>query len=227
MKTLIIPCAGRSSRFPNMKPKWLLTHPDGQLMIEKSLSGLDFSAYDRVIITIVKEHDLKYDASVVLKQAFKNLGNVELCILDNFTKSAAQTVFQTIKTMNVAGAFVVKDCDNFVKVSLPREAVNYVVFYDIHKHPNIANLPAKSYIRKNDQEIVIDIVEKEIISNFACLGVYAFESVELFRRAYEELSSLNLTGELYLSRLISYLVNFKNVVFTAIEANGYEDWGDG
>ena len=225
MKTLIIPCAGRSSRFPNMKPKWLLTHPDGQLMIEKSLSGLDFSAYDRVIITIVKEHDLKYDASVVLKQAFKNLGNVELCILDNFTKSAAQTVFQTIKTMNVAGAFVVKDCDNFVKVSLPREAVNYVVFYDIHKHPNIANLPAKSYIRKNDQEIVIDIVEKEIISNFACLGVYAFESVELFRRAYEELSSLNLTGELYLSRLISYLVNFKNVVFTAIEANGYEDWG--
>ena len=28
MKTLIVPCAGRSSRFPNMKPKYLLTHPD-------------------------------------------------------------------------------------------------------------------------------------------------------------------------------------------------------
>ena len=26
MNTLIIPCAGKSNRFPNMKPKWLLTH---------------------------------------------------------------------------------------------------------------------------------------------------------------------------------------------------------
>lgn len=225
MKTLIIPCAGKSSRFPNMKPKWLLTHPDGRLMIEKSISGLNLTAFDRVIITIVKEHDLKYDASVILKQAFKNLEKVELCILDQFTQSAAQTIVQTIEHMNVTGAFVVKDCDNFVNVSLPREAINFVAFYDIHKHTEISNLPAKSYIRKNDQEIVIDIAEKEIISNFVCLGVYAFESVELFRSAYEELSLLNLKEELYLSRLISYLVNFKNVVFTAIEADGYEDWG--
>ena len=225
MKTLIIPCAGKSSRFPNMKPKWLLTHPDGRLMIEKSISGLDLSTFDRVIITIVRDHDIKYDASVILKQAFKDKIKAELCILDDFTHNAAQTIFQTIEIMNVSGAFVVKDCDNYVEVAQPKDALNYVVFYDIHKHPEISNLPAKSYIRKNDQDIVIDIVEKEIISNFICLGVYAFKSVELFKRAYRELSFLNLKGELYLSRVISYLVNLRNTVFTAVEAKEYEDWG--
>ena len=35
MKYLIIPAAGQSTRYPNLRPKWLLTMPDGQLMIEK------------------------------------------------------------------------------------------------------------------------------------------------------------------------------------------------
>ena len=40
---LLLPIAGRSSRFPNMKPKWLLTHPNGNFMIDESISKpLDF-----------------------------------------------------------------------------------------------------------------------------------------------------------------------------------------
>ena len=27
MKNLIVPIAGKSSRFPNIRPKWMLTHP--------------------------------------------------------------------------------------------------------------------------------------------------------------------------------------------------------
>ena len=34
MKNLILPVAGQSSRYPNMRPKWLITMPDGKLMIE-------------------------------------------------------------------------------------------------------------------------------------------------------------------------------------------------
>ena len=29
---LILPVAGMSSRFPGVKPKWLLTHPNGNLL---------------------------------------------------------------------------------------------------------------------------------------------------------------------------------------------------
>ena len=59
MNTLIVPCAGRSSRFPNTKPKFLLTHPDGKLMIEHAIEGIDINKFDQIVITIVKEHDEK------------------------------------------------------------------------------------------------------------------------------------------------------------------------
>ena len=48
MSTLIIPCAGRSSRYPNLRPKWLLTHPDGDLMLEKVVDALTINGLDLV-----------------------------------------------------------------------------------------------------------------------------------------------------------------------------------
>lgn len=42
MNYLVVPAAGESSRYPNIRPKWLLTMPDGKLMIEKSLSFFFF-----------------------------------------------------------------------------------------------------------------------------------------------------------------------------------------
>jgi len=37
MKTLLLPVAGKSARYPGMRPKWLLTMPNGKLMIEQSV----------------------------------------------------------------------------------------------------------------------------------------------------------------------------------------------
>jgi len=97
MNTLIVPCAGKSNRFPNMKPKWMLTHPDGELMIQKALSGLDLNIFDRIIITIVKPHCEKYEADIILKQVFETNKKVEICVLDDFTKCASETVFSTLE----------------------------------------------------------------------------------------------------------------------------------
>ena len=42
MKSLIIPMAGQSSRFPDTRPKWMLTHPmSGDLMCVESLKGIN------------------------------------------------------------------------------------------------------------------------------------------------------------------------------------------
>ena len=56
MTTLIIPCAGKSSRYPGDKPKWLFTHPDGKIMLEKSISPfLKNKKIKSKIITITKK----------------------------------------------------------------------------------------------------------------------------------------------------------------------------
>lgn len=224
MTTLIIPCAGQSSRFPDMKPKWMLTHPDGELMIEKALKGFDLSVFERIIITIVQPHIEKYEAELILKQVFKNNPKIELCVLDDFTSCASETVILTLDKMNVKGFFVVKDSDNHVAFSMPEKPMNAIVGYNIGKHRNIPNIPGKSFLIVNEQKIISDIVEKKIVSEEICLGVYMFEDADDFRAAYKEIKEKLFAGEMYISHIISYILS-KNVLFFLIEANDYEDWG--
>lgn len=225
MNTLIIPCAGKSNRFPNMKPKWMLTHPDGELMIQKALKGLNTEIFDRIIITIVKPHDEKYEAGLILSQVFKDNKKIEICLLDDFTSSASETVYLTLEKMNVEGAFVVKDSDNCVYVDLPEKINNSITGYDLQKHPNISNIPGKSFLIVNEQGIIEDIIEKRVVSNIICLGVYAFENVELFKSAYKKMIDENINGELFISHVISYILSTKQHIFVSIEADDYEDWG--
>jgi hypothetical protein len=229
MTTLLIPCAGRSSRFPNMKPKWLLTHPSGALMIEKALEGLTLDAFDRIIITLVKEHDEAYEAALILNQVFAKQPalhtKVELCVLEAFTSSASETVAKTIEAMTITGPLLIKDADNAVCFPLPPLPRNFMVGYNVHQHPHISNLPAKSFLVVNEQGLVQDIIEKRVVSHLICLGVYAFEDAQLFLAGYRTLVRNHVANELFISHVISYLLSAQTCVFEYVEASAYEDWG--
>lgn len=225
MNTLIIPCAGKSSRFPNMKPKYMLTHPDGKLMIEKSMENINLDVFDRIIITIVKPHDEKYDAKLWMDQVFANNPKVEICMLDDFTSSASETVYLTLTKMNVTGAFVIKDSDNRVGVHFDQKIKNMIVGYDLHEHKDITNIPGKSFLIINEQNIIQDIIEKQVVSNIICLGVYCFESADDFKKAYEEMHSKEISGEMYISHVVSYMLVSNKNIFTAVMAQTYDDWG--
>lgn len=227
--TLLIPCAGKSSRFPDMKPKYILTHPDGKLMIEKAIEGLNLKNFDRIIITLIKEHIEKYDSKLILEQAFnhnKNLKDkVEFCVINDFTKSASETVALTIKKMNITGGLVVKDCDNMVKVRLPIKTRNAVVGYNLKKCPNITNILGKSYLIIDKKGNIQNIIEKQVISETICIGVYCFENTQLFLDAYDYLLKQEIKTEMFISKIISFLLLNKNVLFKHIEASAYQDWG--
>src|SRR5688572_15752833 len=118
MKSLILLCGGKSTRFPNMRPKWLLTHPDGKLMVEKAIEKLDLHKFDRVIIPILKEHAQQYQAELILHQIFGD--RVEIILIDP-TSGPAETTKQAIVLANIIGPFIVKDCDNSVVFDMPAE----------------------------------------------------------------------------------------------------------
>lgn len=227
MTTLIIPCAGKSSRFPNMKPKWMLTHPNGNLMIQEAISGMDLSWFDRIIITIVKEHSKKYDAKIILEQVFdiKNNKKIEVLELDDFTTSQSQTVYETLKMKKVKGSFVVKDSDNFVKINKIKHQ-EFIVGLDINNFSTeIFRLKSKSFVVKNDQNIITGIIEKKISSENICLGIYGFNDPCKFMDTFEKLSKQNNKNEIYLSHIIYYLICTDKSVYKYIEAQDFEDWG--
>ncbi len=219
MCTLIIPCAGSSSRFPNMRPKWLLTHPDGKIMVEKAFDGIKHNKFNRIIITILEEHATNHEADLWLKQVFGN--QIEICILNRKTLSQSETVYQTLVNMNVSGCFCVKDSDGYIEVDLKGE--NFVVGKDIRSMPELTNVPGKSFVLKNEQDILTDIIEKSVSSNHVSIGIYGFSSAQKYQKKFTELNEF-VKSEIYPSHVISSLIG-EGSIFKYIEANDYKDWG--
>ena len=224
MKTLIIPCAGKSNRFPNMKPKYMLTHPDGKLMIEKAIEHMNTQDFDRIIITIVKPHNEKYESKLIMEQVFKETPKIEICMLDDFTWSASETICLTLEKMNVSWSIVIKDSDNCVYTQIPSVIKNAIVGYDLRQHPDISNIPWKSFLILNEQNIVQDIIEKDVVSNIICLWVYSFENCDDFKWAYNQMKDNNIKWEMYISHVISYLIAQNKCVFECNMATWYDDW---
>lgn len=228
MNTLIIPCAGRSSRFPNVRPKWMLYYPDGSMMVEKAITGLDLEAFDQVVITIVSEHAKTYEAAGILTDifGFEEDSKFKLCILDSFTSCQAETVYQTVKKCEITGKIAIKDSDNYIKVETGENG-DFVVGLNMHTFPEeIERLAAKSFLMVNDQGIITDIIEKKIVSEYISIGMYGFRDAEIFCDAYEHLSKVpDLKGEIFISHVISYLIGMKKSVYSYVEASDYEDWG--
>lgn len=223
MNNLVIPAAGRSSRFPNMKPKWLLTHPDGSLMIEKVLSCFKKENYDRIIITILQEHAKQYNADLILEQIFGN--SVEICILKEQTKDPAETVIKTIEKMNLKGFVVIKDSDCYVTAEYPL-GEQYICGLAINKMDNTGRISNKSFIVKNEEGIITDIIEKKVASDTICLGVYSLE-IEKLLLAYDRISkspSYRCGNEMYISHIVSYLISQGQIIHF-IEADEFIDWG--
>ena len=91
-KNLILPVAGKSSRYPGMRPKWLLTMPDGKLMVEKSVELFDLNEFSRVIVVALKEHIDRYTSTKVLSKILQNnfSKKIELVQLKNETTCQAE-----------------------------------------------------------------------------------------------------------------------------------------
>ncbi len=61
MNNLIVPVAGKSTRFPGMRPKFLLTHPEhGDFMAIAAILGLDLSSFDKIYFVTLQKYEDEY-----------------------------------------------------------------------------------------------------------------------------------------------------------------------
>jgi hypothetical protein len=220
MSTLIMPAAGQSSRFPNMRPKWLLTMPDGSLMFEKSLSLLDLSQFDRMIIICLKEHIEQYINIEFLQSILNKIhSNFEICILDNPTKSQAETISYAIEKCGIDGPFFTKDCDN--KFSVQWDGGDEISVIDLSEFESLVNARNKSYVSIDHLSNVTNIVEKQVISNYFCCGGFGFKSAKEFIKHY---SFIEKENEVYVSHIV-YSMLISGINFKANYSTKYVDWG--
>ncbi|WP_305818605.1 hypothetical protein [Photobacterium leiognathi] len=151
--------------------------PDGKLMIEKSIENIDLDVFDRVVVVCLKEHLEKYTSrNMVLESFAKSCGvKPELVILEEPTSSQSDTIYQAIKRGNIEGSIFIKDCDNLFTCSPePINAVTTINLNDIE----LVDAKNKSYVEIDSLDVISNIVEKEVISNFFCCGGYSFRFCE-------------------------------------------------
>ena len=219
---VIVPCAGSSSRFPDMPPKWMLPDHDGAPMVVRAVAGLHLPL-DRFIFTILREHVDRYDALEGLRSAFG--GQVDCVILDRKTGSQSETVAETIKRHGVTGPVMVKDSDNHFAIPHLEESYNYVSVASLHDF-DLINARNKSYALVDQDGLLINIREKQVISDLFSVGGYFFQDAGEFVAAYDELQGPARAGagELYISEIIAYMT-LNGAAFRVKKVERYEDWG--
>ena len=76
MRTLIIPCAGQSTRYKTKRPKYFLNHPSGDLMCFESIKGLPLDTFDKIIMVTLQKY-LTDDVKQEIEKMREQIQNVE------------------------------------------------------------------------------------------------------------------------------------------------------
>lgn len=219
---IIVPAAGLSTRFPGMKPKYLLYDYKGDMMIMNALRSLRQKGY-RIHLAILKEHQEKYNVIEQIK--YEWCDNINYVIIDKPTRGPADTVYQTIKLSGIKDSEIfIKDCDSYFEHDI--KDGNYICVSKISQHEILRKLASKSFVISNEHGIITDIVEKEVVSDTFCVGGYKFSSSMAYVKAFE---SLTTDREVFVSDVIGRCINdyqifTESLVYDYVDVGTAQEW---
>lgn len=221
MMTLIVPIAASNAEYAHKLPQPFRLDDEGTMYCVKSIAGLPMEEIDDIYFVILRDHDNQYMLGEQLSMQFrrKNLSMAHVTILDQPTKSQAETVASAIERNNITGMVFIKDADCYFTTDeiLPQ---NGVAIYPLEDLP-IVDPQHKSYVAVDDMFYVTNIIEKRVVSHFFSAGGYCFEDAQEFCRYYERLKAYS---PLYLSHII-YAMLLDKKIFRPILIEDYQDWG--
>jgi hypothetical protein len=214
---IIVPAAGLSTRFPGMKPKYLLYDYKGDMMLMNALRSYRERGC-RIHIGILKEHQDKYNVIGQIQHEW--MDNINYVIIDKPTRGPADTVYQIIKASGLhTNEIFIKDCDSYFDHDFTEG--NYVCVSNVSQHEVLKKLSSKSFTIANNNGIITDIVEKEVVSNTFCVGGYKFQSAMTYKTAFESLST---EREVFVSDVIGRCISWQTI-FTEKHVTNYVDVG--
>jgi len=219
---IIVPAAGLSTRFPGMKPKYLLFDYKGDLMLKNALRP--FLGKYNITIGILREHDEEFNAYEYITN---EIPGINVVILNERTKGPADTVYQIIQAAGIDDEkeILIKDCDNFFDHEY--SPGNYICVSNIADHEVLKKLSSKSFVISNDQGIITNIIEKNVVSDTFCVGAYKFETARSFIKTFKSLSQQ--IPEVFVSHVIQSLlmdnhIFFEKPVSNYVDVGTAQDW---
>jgi NDP-sugar pyrophosphorylase family protein len=216
---LLIPCAGKSSRFSTTRPKYLLTMPNGKLMIQETVESF-IPHFEQIFFAVLKEHDEKFHSSIILNKLFPTS---KVMIIDEVTRGQADTVVKMLEHFNITDSFLVKDSDSHFNFSSSYESnKNYVSVCNAKETPETL-LYNKSFVEISNQRYILR-TSLEIISNYFSCGGYFFSNALEFIDSFHKYEEMQMEGEFFISNVIDIMID-NNHIFHPKECTDLKDWG--
>ena len=215
---IIIPLGGKGERFSKngyIQPKPLIPIFEKN-MIDYVIDNLNITSEDKIFIIYNSNLD-NYNFSSYIKNKYTFINLIKI----NDTKGAVETLFlginDIINEYSYNDKCLILDCDTFYTqdiINIFKNSNDNMVFYT----KNYDKEAIYSYIELNEESKILNIREKEKISDNANTGAYAFTDIKLLYEYCKYVLDNNITfnNEPYTSCVISEMLN-KNIIFKGHE----------
>ena len=209
MINIVVPMAGAGSRFAKAGyelPKPLI-NVLGKPMIKLVIENLTPKNYEtRFIFLCQQEHLEKFD----LKEKLELWApGCEVVPVNGLTEGAACTVLLAKEFINSNSPLVIANCDQYIDCNIDDFLDAWFDGgFDGEVMTMTANDPKWSFVGFDKSGAVERIVEKEVISDEATVGIYAFSKGKDFVRSAENMIQRNerVKNEFYVAPAYNELI---------------------
>ena len=208
MLNIVLPMAGRGSRFANAgytTPKPLI-EIHGIPMIKVVVDNLTPKCEHRFIFIAQNEHIEKYNLISKLKSYTKN---AEVIGIDGITEGQVCTALLAKKFFNNDEPLMNANSDQFIDIDINE-------YLDVMKSRNLdgmimtmkSNDPKWSYAKTDKDGFVTETAEKKVISEDATVGIFNFKHGSDLVYSAEKMieDNIRVNGEFYTCPAYNYLI---------------------
>ena len=206
--TIVLPIAGRGSRFADAgytDPKPLIPI-FGTPMIALVVANVRPSRPHQFVFVAQQEH---LDGTTLRNVLERSAPGCAIVSVDHVTDGAACTVLAAKEFIDNEQPLMLANSDQYVDTDInaflamsDQSDVDGVIMTFPADHPKW------SYVRRDKTQNVVEVLEKQVVSNEATVGIYNFRSGHKFVAAAETMISQNkrVNGEFYVAPVYNELI---------------------
>lgn len=207
MLNIVVPMAGRGQRFVDAGytlPKPLIP-VHGVPMVELVIANLRPDRPHRFHFLIQREHDETYDLGARLRDWAPGC---TVTMVDGITEGAACTVLLARDLIAPEDPLMIANCDQYIDTDI-NTYLDALGEADGLIMTMWADDPKWSFVRRDDNGRVVQVVEKEVVSNEATVGIYNFSRGRDFLRAADQMIAAGnrVNGEFYVAPAYDVLID--------------------
>lgn len=180
--TVIVTMAGVGMRFRKQGyqvSKHMIT-AKGKTLFEWSIDSLKGFIDQPIVFACLDEHDQNWIRSKAESIGFRN---VSVSSRPTVSLGQAQTAYDVLCNVDQNEVIWIYNIDTHIETGLsPTDIAGHQGCVHVFESTN----PGMSFVRFGDNGQVVELAEKKVISKWATVGVYGFETAKLYKQLYEE-----------------------------------------